>query len=139
VKRTGQCFCGGVKYEISGRIYGARSCHCSRCRKAFGAQASSYALIEPDALVWIQGQDLLTTYPAGGALAKQFCRICGSTLCGVVDGKIHGITLGCLDEDQGIQIEAHIFVGSKAAWEVMPDSVPQFDAFPPDWGNAQEN
>ena len=42
---TGECFCGKVKYQIDGRLRDARSCHCSRCRKAFSAQASAYALV----------------------------------------------------------------------------------------------
>jgi hypothetical protein len=133
MKLTGECFCGSVKYEIDGGVHSARSCHCSRCRKAFSAQASAYALVDPKTFSWLQGEELLTTYPPDGQFGKRFCRKCGATLCGVVDGEIHGITLGCLNEDKGIQIEAHIFVASKAEWEVLPDGVSQFDAYPPEW------
>lgn len=130
--RTGECFCGGVKYQIEGNVFAARSCHCSRCRKAFSAQASSYVLIEPGALTWLKGQELLVTYPPDGAHGKQFCKTCGSMLCGVVDGEIHGVALGCLNDDDGIEIKAHIFTGSKAAWEVIPDNVAAYEAYPPD-------
>lgn len=133
MKLTGECFCGSVKYEIDGGIFSTRSCHCSRCRKAFSAQASAYALVEPDSFSWVQGEDLLTTYPEDGPVGKQFCRKCGSALCGVVGGRIHGVTLGCLNDDRGIEIEAHIFAGSKAAWDVIPDGVVRYDEFPPDW------
>jgi len=44
---TDECFCGEIKYQINGLLLDARSCHCSRCRKAFSAQASAYALVEP--------------------------------------------------------------------------------------------
>lgn len=44
---TGECFCGNVKYQVNGALHDARSCHCSRCRKAFSAPASAYALVEP--------------------------------------------------------------------------------------------
>ena len=44
---TGACFCGEVRYQVNGMLSDARSCHCSRCRKAFSAQASAYALVEP--------------------------------------------------------------------------------------------
>jgi len=43
----GECFCGAVKYKIEGKLRDARSCHCSRCRKAFNAQASACALVNP--------------------------------------------------------------------------------------------
>jgi len=45
---SGECFCGQVAYEISGRLRDARSCHCSRWRKAFSGPASAYALVEAD-------------------------------------------------------------------------------------------
>lgn len=131
--RTGGCFCGAVTYRIDGPVFGARLCHCSRCRKAFSAQANAYALIDPGSLTWTRGEDLLTAFPADSDVGKRFCRVCGSTLCGVVDGMVHGITLGCLDNDEGIEIEAHIYVGSKASWEVIPDGAPAFETIPPEW------
>lgn len=130
--RTGGCFCGQIEYELNGDIWGARSCHCSRCRKAFSAQASSYAVIDPGSLKWRKGEDLLTTYLEDGKVGKKFCKLCGTVLCGVVDGDIHGVTLGSLNDDTGIEIKAHIFISSKASWEVIPKGVPQYDAFPPD-------
>ena len=42
MKNTGECFCGDVRYEYEGELLDARSCHCSRCRKVFGAQASAF-------------------------------------------------------------------------------------------------
>lgn len=130
--RTGECFCRKIKYRIDGDVFGARSCHCSRCRKAFSAQASSYAIVDPNLFTWVQGEELLTTYPDDGSAGKKFCKVCGTVLCGVVDGEIHGVTLGSLNEDEGIEIKAHIFVGSKASWEKLPEDAPQFDEFPDD-------
>lgn len=130
---TGGCFCGAVRYEVRGGVHDTRSCHCSRCRKAFSSQANAYGLVDPEQFRWVQGEEYLTTYPAEGEFGKRFCRICGSALCGIAHGRVHGITLGCLDSDEGLEIEAHIFVASKAAWEVMPEGVRQYDEFPPGW------
>ena len=47
------------------------------------------------------------------------------------NGKIIGVTLGCVDGDPEVEIGMHIFVGSKAAWEVIPDNVVQYDEGPP--------
>ena len=123
---TGECFCGSVSYEVRGKVFDARSCHCSRCRKAFSSQASSYALVESDQFSWMRGRELLTTYSSGLGFGLQFCSKCGSTLCGVYNDQVHGITLGCLNEDPEIEIGRHIFVDSKASWEVIPDSVVQY-------------
>lgn len=127
---TGECFCGAVKYSISGELRDARSCHCSRCRKAFSAQASAYALVDPNEFNWIAGEELLTTYLSGEGFGLRFCSRCGSTLCGVFDGEIHGVTLGCLNGDPDVTIGRHIYVGSKASWEVMPAGVVQYEEAP---------
>ncbi len=129
---TGECFCGKVKYQIDGKLHDARSCHCSRCRKAFSAQASAYALVEPRQFKWCAGENLLTSYVGKHGFGLQFCSRCGSTLCGTFDGAVHGITLGCLNDDPEIEIGRHIYVGSRARWEVMPEGVLQFEKGAPE-------
>jgi len=124
---SGECFCGEIRYQIDGELRDARSCHCSRCRKAFSAQASAYALVEPEEFQWLCGDTLLTSYIGMHGFGFQFCSKCGSTLCGVFQGTIHGITLGCVNGDPEVQIGRHIYVGSKAAWEVMPEGVLQYE------------
>jgi len=124
---SGECFCGAVSYEVAGTLRDARSCHCSRCRKAFSSQASAYAQVDPADFRWLTGEYLLTTYIGEAGNGLKFCSRCGSTLCGVVDGQVHGVTLGCVNGDPGIEIGRHIFVGSKAAWEVIPEGLTTFD------------
>ncbi len=62
----------------------------------------------------------------------QFCKVCGSTLCTVFNGEVYQITLGCLNGDTEIEIDKHIYVGSKANWEVMPANVVQFQEGAPE-------
>jgi hypothetical protein len=128
---TGECFCGAITYKISGNLKDARSCHCSRCRKAFSSQASAYALANPDEFAWLTGEDLLSSYIGKHGFGLQFCSVCGSTLCGTFENTVHGVTLGCVNGDPDIEIGQHIFVGSKAAWEVIPDGVKIFNEGPP--------
>lgn len=123
---TGECFCGSIKYQIEGALKDARSCHCSRCRKAFSSQASAYALVEPNTFRWLQGEKLLTRYASQQDFGLMFCSKCGSTLCGTYQEQVHGVTLGCLNEDPEIEIGYHIFVGSKARWEKIPAGVKTF-------------
>lgn len=129
---TGECFCGEVKYQVDGRLHDAISCHCSRCRKAFNSQASAYALVDPSEFKWLSGQDLLTSYVGNHGFGLQFCSKCGSTLCGIFSGVVHGVTLGCVNGDPEIEIGKHIYVGSKAKWEIIPEGVSQFNEGAPD-------
>ena len=128
---NGSCFCGAVRYQISGRLRNARSCHCSMCRKAFSAQASAYALVEPDEFTWMSGASLLTSYESKDGAGLQFCSKCGSTICGTHEGRVRGVTLGCIDGDPEVSLEMHLFVGSKASWETIPEGVPQYEKWPP--------
>ncbi len=127
---TGECFCGEVRYQVDGKLHDARSCHCSRCRKAFSSQASAYAIVEPTAFRWLSGQALLTSYVGEQGFGLQFCSKCGSTLVGIYQGDVHGVTLGCVNGDPDIKLARHIYVGSKAKWEIIAEGVPLYDTQP---------
>ena len=128
---TGGCFCGRVRYRIDASLRPGRSCHCSRCRKAFSGSGSAYAEIEPGTFLWTSGEDNLTYYESAPSWGLCFCRSCGTTLCGTHQGAVHGVTLGTVEGDPGVHIEMHIFVGSKAPWDHIGGMAPQYEEFPP--------
>lgn len=127
----GGCLCGAVRYEVRGVLHAARSCHCSRCRKAFGGAASAYAEVGRSDFAWTEGEECVGTYETMPGWGLGFCRTCGSTLCGFHDGRVHGVTLGCVDGDPGVAIEMHLFVGSKAPWDEIGGDAPRFEEWPP--------
>lgn len=127
---TGGCFCGRVRYSIDAPLTNARSCHCSRCRKAFSGAGSAYAEVAAGSFSWISGEAHVTFHESMPGWGLGFCRVCGTTLCGTHEGQVHGVTLGSVDGDPGVQIEMHIFVGSKAPWDHIGGSAPQFEEFP---------
>lgn len=125
-KLTGECFCGDITYEVTGPLIDPLSCHCSRCRKAFSSQSSNYARVNPEDFHWLTGEDQLTAYVGEPGFGISFCSKCGSTLCGTFDGVVHGVVLGCLNDDPVLEEIHHIFVDSKAGWEVIPEGVTTF-------------
>ena len=127
---TGECFCGEVRYEINGEVFDARCCHCSRCRKAFSGAGSAYGLVNPAEFRWLAGESMLSSYSSQENAGLQFCRLCGSTLCGMLEGEVHGVTLGCLNDDPAVMITRHIFVGSKACWDMIGGDAPQYNEYP---------
>lgn len=129
---NGSCFCGSITYKIEGKLSDARSCHCTMCRKAFSAQASAYALVDPAEFLWVTGKELLTSFESKKGEGLQFCSKCGSTLCGTHEGTVHGVTLGCVDGDPEVSLNRHIYVGEKASWETIPEGVPQYEKGPPE-------
>lgn len=127
---TGECFCGRVRYQVSAPLKAARSCHCSRCRKAFSGAGSAYAEIEPGSLAWEAGRDNLVHFETSPGWGLAFCGTCGSTLCGTRGGEVHGVTLGCINGDPGVEIAMHLFVGSKAPWDHIGGDAPRYERFP---------
>lgn len=127
---TGGCFCGRVRYDIDAPLKLARSCHCSRCRKAFSGAGSAYAEVEPGSFRWAAGKENIARHESSPGWGLCFCRFCGSTLCGIHGDEVHGVTLGCIDGDPGVEIEMHIFVDSKAPWDHIGGEAPQFETRP---------
>ena len=127
---AGGCFCGRVRYEIGAPLRNARSCHCSRCRKAFSGAGSAYAEVAPGSFTWVDGEENLTRYESTLGWGMYFCRTCGTTLCGVHEGTVHGVTLGTIDGDPGVQIAVHIFVDSRAPWDHIGGDAVQFGEGP---------
>jgi hypothetical protein len=128
---TGECFCGAIRYEIDGPLVNARSCHCSRCRKAFSGASSAFAeLSDPEHFRWLAGEEKLKAYTSQQGWGLGFCSNCGSTLCGLFQGAVMGVTLGTVNGDPGVEISAHLFVGSKAPWDHIGGVAPQFAEWP---------
>jgi hypothetical protein len=129
----GSCLCGGVRYEITKPFLRANFCHCSRCRKHSGSNASAQGRVPRAGFRLLEGEDLLRSYRPDGGMAKVFCSVCGSALFGGTwpDGPEVSVRLGALDGDPGIRPEYHSFVDSRAPWETLPDDgLPRFPGPP---------
>ena len=131
---TGSCLCGAVRYEIEGTLTDAGHCHCTMCRKEHGAAFGTYAVVDPDRFHWVSGSDRVTRFESSSGEDRIFCRVCGSTLGGMSNGRVESITLGTVDGDPGVRPRSHIFVGSKARWHEIEDDLPQFEEWPPGEG-----
>ena len=123
----GSCLCGGVRFELSGWLSPIWMCHCSLCRKRSGA-ASNAKLLAPKAnLTWLAGGDLLQVYTSPRGWPTTFCRSCGSPAPQLhLGGGAYRVPAGSLDDDPGVRVESHIFVASKAPWDEIAGSAPQF-------------
>ena len=125
----GSCLCGSVTYEIGVLPETAFNCHCSACRKAHGAAFVPWGFLPRDQFRWTSGEALLATFASSPSAQRIFCSRCGSQLGGHDPSALESmaITLGTLADDAGLQPAHHIFVGSKAPWHEIGDSLPQFD------------
>ena len=134
---TGSCLCGGIAFEINGRLTPMQYCHAARCRKATGSAFAAELLALAADLRWIRGQDLITVYEAPllrepPPYRHSFCRICGSPVPVALEGT-HFVVLhaGGLDGEPATRAFRHIFVGQKAPWHTITDDMPQYEEHDP--------
>lgn len=127
---TGSCLCGAVRYETS-EAGPAFHCHCSRCRKWHGAAFASSVRVPLDALRVTSGEESISRYPSSPGIDRCFCKVCGSSLFTLRRdiGRAH-VRLGTVDGDPGVRPTLHAFVGSKASWFEITDSLPQHEGLP---------
>jgi len=129
----GSCLCGGVRFELTLPFRRANYCHCARCRKHSGSNASAQGRVPREGFRLVAGEELLTVYrPGDGGMAKVFCRVCGAALFGGTwpDGPEVSVRLGVLDDDPGIRPQYRSFWGSKAEWD-QPEDLPHYERRPP--------
>ena len=136
----GSCLCGGVRFEIAGRVNPIGMCHCSLCRKVSGVASNATLMTGKDEIKWLAGEDLLQTYTRPTGWRSAFCRTCGSPAPNLhPSGGAYWIPAGLLDDDPGVGVEMHIFVGSKASWDEIGGSAVQFDEdFPTPGGTGSD-
>ncbi|MEE8558515.1 MAG: GFA family protein [Myxococcota bacterium] len=134
----GSCLCGDVTWEYSGTPQFIGTCHCSMCRKTHGAASATVLGGTPDGLRVLAGEDGITTYLSSKGVKRPFCSRCGSPVPGEPEEgqSMMMMPAGCLDDDPGIRLSAHIFVASKAPWHEITGQAPRFDAYPPGVGGA---
>jgi hypothetical protein len=127
---NGHCFCGAVHYTVADEFLYAAKCHCSRCRLATGSAFKPFGGIERGKLKVTRGTDLLLIIgEPDGHDAR--CSKCGSLLYSVVrDGEYAHIAYGSLIDAPSLPPQEHIYVGSKAPWDIIADDLPQYDELP---------
>lgn len=131
---TGGCQCGAVRYTLRGSPTQTYHCHCSVCRKSYGAVFVTFSVFPPDAFSIDKGEDMLVTFDTPNAHRK-FCKACGYHIVevprdrsdevyvpvGALDGGAHpGHPEGAIK---------HVFVGSKLPWYEIADGLPQHEEF----------
>jgi hypothetical protein len=126
---AGGCFCGAVRYEVSGPLTHVTYCHCSKCRRWHGhygaftaADRNAFHVTETRGLKW---------HAVSKTVRRGFCVECGSSLL-FDDSSMPkmGIAAGTLDQPTGIREKNHIFVGSKADYYDVAGELPKYDTLP---------
>jgi hypothetical protein len=125
---TGKCLCGAVQYEVADEFRYALNCHCSDCRRTTGSAFKALAGIERAKLAVTKGEGEILIFGDPTAGHDLHCVKCGSLLYSVIrKGTFIHLAMGSLVDAPSVRPSAHIFVGDKAPWFEITDSLPQYE------------
>ncbi len=123
---AGGCLCGAFQFEVEGPLGEVRLCHCDLCRRANGSAFSANARVPRDKFTLRIDSSTLKEFQSSPGAWKVFCSTCGSPAYSRVDWDPDHVRvrLGTLPREAEAKITAHVWVGSKAAWDQISDDLP---------------
>lgn len=129
---AGSCLCGGIQYEVRGSLGDIIQCHCRRCRKATGTAFAINSPIAKADFRLLQGQQLLKSFTTTTGVSRNFCSECGSPIYSVKADlpDVYRLRIGSLDTPIEQKPTCHFYVGSKAEWEDIHDTLAQYHERP---------
>ena len=120
----GSCLCGACEFTVAACSVDIYKCHCSKCRKNFGGASSAATFVEEADFTWVRGKDNLTRFELTPTYSKQFCSTCGSIAPALIASMgVYWVPAGLFDDDPGVPLGRHIYVDSKAEWEVLDEQL----------------
>lgn len=120
----GECNCGAVTFEVSASVEDVFICHCSICRRSTGGTGIAITIVKNENFKWLAGTVNINTWSKPNHdWQTSFCSNCGSSLPGKNDQNNLYVPVSLLNSGaERLSVAHHIFVGSKANWEVIGDS-----------------
>jgi len=76
----GACFCGAVRFTVTGEPAAMGYCHCQSCRSWSAAPLNAFTLWKPEALRITQGEDNVGVYNKTARSYRKWCKTCGGHL-----------------------------------------------------------
>ncbi|RCW19744.1 hypothetical protein DET53_1167 [Vibrio parahaemolyticus] len=120
----GECNCGAVTFDIKSQVSDVFICHCSICRKSTGSGGIAVVIVPRADFQWLSGENQIQKWnKPGHDWETSFCKCCGSPLPGI-DSEHHMYVPASLITEgaENLEVVHHIWVNSKAGWEVIADA-----------------
>ena len=125
----GNCLCGEVEFNMTGAI--PYQCHCSQCRKQGGVSSNTAMIVNENQFFWRSGQHVVVKFKHKTGFNSHFCSVCGSPVPNKLGAKdLIWIPVGLLEDNESLEIVAHLHVGSKASWETISNSGTHYEEMP---------
>ena len=130
----GNCFCGAVRFTVSGAPAGMGYCHCDSCRHWSASPVNAFTLWQPEAVKVTQGAEHIGTYNKTPKSYRKWCRKCGGHVFTDHPG------MGLIDVYAGVipdfPYEAAIHVHYQETKLRIHDGLPKMKDLPKEMGGS---
>jgi hypothetical protein len=76
----GCCFCGEVRFRVTGAPVAMGFCHCASCRHWSAGPVNAFTLWKPEALTVTRGGENIATHHKTTRSFRRWCHTCGGHL-----------------------------------------------------------
>lgn len=131
--RTGQCFCGAVRFRMHGAPMFVHCCHCRDCQRQSGSAFAVNGLIEADRIELVEGEPKPVRMKTESGYPHDIyrCETCQSALWSDYGGRrwLRFVRLTTLDDPGAFPPDVHIYTRSKLPWVALPEDAKVFEAY----------
>jgi len=129
----GGCYCGAVRYAISGEPQMALQCHCRECQYITGGHPNLIMIYASDDFAFTQGEPgQFARSDLDNPVTRYFCATCGTAIGTRSPARPDSmiIKVGTLDDPSGFESQAAIFTIDQQPYHTVPDGIPSFERRP---------
>ena len=131
---TGGCYCGEIRFEVTGPQEAAFQCHCRECQYITGGNANIVVVFAETDFRYTKG--VATTFARSDLetpVTRHFCSSCGTAIGSQSPSRPNSmiVKVGTLDYPGDYQAKAAIFTCDKQAYHHISSDIPAFDKRPP--------
>lgn len=127
----GGCLCGAVRFRASQPPMRTLACHCKFCQKVTGSAYFVESMFPMSAVAFNAGNLNTYEHTSDGSNQKvyvHFCPNCGTTVSLTFERwpEIRGISRGCYDNPNAVDVSSHIWTSSAQNGTALPEGVDCF-------------
>ena len=132
---NGGCYCGAVRYHVTGEFKGKLLCFCRECQVVSGGAGTVAGIVPAAGFHYTKGEPGRFTRPdLPHPVTREFCTNCGTPLTTRVpwSAAIAILKIGTLDDPSLFgQADMVYYTSEKQVYHTCPEGVPAFEKFPP--------
>ncbi len=122
----GGCYCGNVRYRITGAVSNSMVCHCESCRRISAAPVVAAFSVGKKFFSFVKGDP--TYFHSSKPVTRSFCPQCGTPLTyeNTSYAETIDVTTCSLDNAEAFAPTYHSWLSDDLEWVKFDDGLPTF-------------